>query len=96
MTMTRKELAASLSKEAYFSTEKSSEFVDLLFEMMAEGLEKGEKIKISNFGNFTVREKRARTGRNPKTGEKMQIPGRRVVTFKPSLMLRKALNRGGQ
>ena len=96
MTMTRKELAASLSKEAYFSAEKSSEFVNQVFEILIETLERGEKIKISNFGNFTVREKRARTGRNPKTGEKMQIPGRRVVTFKPSLILRKTLSRGGQ
>ena len=59
---------------------------------MKETLEGGEKIKISGFGNFVVRQKRPRKGRNPKTGEEMVISGRRVVTFKPSPVLRKALN----
>jgi len=54
--------------------------------------ENGEKIKISGFGNFIVREKRSRKGRNPQTGEEIQISARRVLTFKPSQVLRKALN----
>ncbi len=91
MPITRKELVAVLGKEGYFSAKKSAEFVELVFEIMAEALQTGEKIKISGFGNFTVRKKRARTGRNPKTGEKIQISARRVVTFKPSHLLRKAM-----
>ncbi len=91
MPITRKELVAVLGKEAYFSPKKSAEFVELIFEIMAEALERGERIKISGFGNFAVRKKRARTGRNPQTGEKMQISARRVVTFKPSHLLRKAM-----
>jgi integration host factor subunit alpha len=89
MTITRKEFAAILGKEAYFSEKRSADFVDLVFEIMAE--QRGEKIKISGFGNLTVRKKRARTGRNPQTGERMGISARRVVTFKPSHLLRKAM-----
>ncbi len=95
MTITRKEMAAILSKKTYFSAKESAEYLDLVFEIMAESLERGEKVKISGFGNFTVRQKRARRGRNPKTGEEVQILARRVVTFKPSPILRKAVNKGG-
>jgi nucleoid DNA-binding protein len=94
--MTRKELAANLSEEAYFSVKMSSEFVDLLFEIMGRKPGKGRENQNFKFREFHRARERARTGRNPKTGEKMQIPGRRVVIFKPSLILRKALNRGGQ
>jgi integration host factor subunit alpha len=96
MTITRKEFAAILREKNQFSMAESGEFLEMVFEIMRESLEKGEKIKISGFGNFAVKEKRARRGRNPKTGEALQISARRIVTFKPSLILRKALNRGGQ
>jgi integration host factor subunit alpha len=76
MTITRKEFAAILGKEAYFSAKKSAELVDLVFEIMTEALKRGEKIKIPGFGNFTVRKKRARKGRNPRTGEEIQISAR--------------------
>jgi len=59
---------------------------------MKETLEGGEKIKIEGFGKFIVRQKHPRPGRNPQTGEKMLISGRRIETFKPSLLLRKVLN----
>jgi integration host factor subunit alpha len=96
MTITRKELAAILSEKTGFTVKESAEFLDRVFEILTETLETGEKIKIHGFGNFVVREKRARRGRNPKTGEPLQISGRRVVTFKPSLILRKAMGKGGQ
>ena len=92
--MIRKELAAGLTEKAGFKASKASEFVDQVFEVMKEALERGEKVKIPGFGNFTVLEKRARRGRNPKTGKMIQISGRRVVTFKPGAVLRKTLNRG--
>ena len=95
MAVTRKELAGILSKQANFNAQRSAEFLDLVFEILAETLERGEKIKIHGFGNFTVREKRARRGRNPQTGGELQIAARKVVTFKPSLVLRKALNKVG-
>jgi integration host factor subunit alpha len=92
--MTRKELAAVLIEKAGFEASKVSEFVDQVFEIIKGALERGEKFKIPGFGTFTVREKRARIGRNLKTGDKMEISGRRVVIFKPSGELRKTLNRG--
>ena len=94
--MTRKELAAVLIEKAGFDASKVAEFIDQVFESMKEDLEKGEKIKIPGFGIFAVRENAARKGRNPQTGEKIEIAGRRVVKFKPSLILRKALNRETQ
>ncbi len=90
--MTRKELADALKKNIRCSAGKSAELVDLFFEVISEGLGRGEEIKIQGFGNFNVREKRARKGRHPKTGERMEIPARRVVTFKPSPAMREILN----
>ena len=72
---------------------KSAELIDEVFAIMKETLEKGEKIKITGFGNFIVHEKRARIGRNPKTGQKLEISARRVVKFKPTQVLRKVLTR---
>jgi integration host factor subunit alpha len=94
MTLDRIELSVILGEKILFPASKCAEFVALVFEVMTEILERGEKIKISSFGNFTVREKRARTGRNPKTGDKVEISARRVVIFKPGDALRKTLNGG--
>ena len=66
--------------------------VETVFDTIKETLEKGEKIKISGFGNFVVRDKNARAGRNPQTGEEITISARRVLTFKPSQVLKNALN----
>ncbi len=90
--MTRKELAAAIGENIPFSAQRSAEVVELFFEVISEGLGRGEKIKIAGFGNFSVREKKARKGRNPNTGERMEISARRVVAFKPSAVLREALN----
>ena len=75
-----------------FSKRESADLVDLVFEMMKETLGRGEKIKISGFGNFVLRDKRARQGRNPQTGEPILITQRRVLGFKPSQILKQALN----
>ena len=96
MAMTRKELSKILEEKTLFSASKCAEFVDMVFEALAETLERGEKIKISGFGNFVLKEKAARRGRNPQTGEKMEIAARRVVKFKPGAVLRKTLNRETQ
>jgi integration host factor subunit alpha len=76
------------------SKKESAELVDLALEIMMETLEKGEPVKISGFGNFVVRQKRARRGRNPQTGEDITITARKVLTFKPSALLKKAISRG--
>lgn len=90
--MTKADIVETIYEKVGFSRKESAEIVDLVFDLMKETLEGGEKIKISGFGNFLVREKRPRKGRNPQTGEEMQISARRVLTFKPSQVLRKALN----
>jgi len=93
MAMTKAELVEIVSaKNVFFTRQESAEFVEQVFEIMKETLEKGEKIKISGFGNFIVREKRLRKGRNPKTGEELAISARRVLKFKPSTALRKVVN----
>ena len=66
--------------------------MDLVFELMKETLSRGEKIKVSGFGNFVLRDKRQRPGRNPQTGNPIKISERRVLTFKASQILKQALN----
>jgi integration host factor subunit alpha len=75
-----------------FSKKESAEIVDIIFEKIKETLERGEKIKISGFGNFVVRQKDERTGRNPQTGQEIKIAPRRVLTFKPSQVLKNSIN----
>lgn len=77
-----------------FSKKESNDLVDLVFETMKETLGRGEKIKISGFGNFVLRDKHQRQGRNPQTGEPIVITERRVLSFKPSQILKHALNSG--
>jgi integration host factor subunit alpha len=77
-----------------FSKKESADLVDLVFETMKETLGRGEKIKISGFGNFVLRDKRARQGRNPQTGTPITITERRVLNFKASQLLKHALNEG--
>ena len=75
-----------------YSKRDAADIVESVFETMKDTLGKGEKIKISGFGNFVVRDKRERVGRNPQTGEQIMISARRVLTFKPSQVLKNALN----
>ncbi len=96
MSITKAELISAISDQCSFSRLDSAQIVEQVFQILKETLEKGEKIKISGFGNFIPREKRPRKGRNPKTGEALTISRRRVVTFKPSTILRKAVNGGRQ
>ncbi len=91
MTITRREFTEVLKDKTQFSPTECGQIVDELFETIAESLERGENVKISGFGSFQVREKRARKGRNPQTGQQMEISARRVVTFKPSYLLKKKL-----
>jgi integration host factor subunit alpha len=91
--MTKAEIVQALySKVGGFSRKESAELVDLVFEMMKETLGRGEKIKVSGFGNFVLRDKRQRPGRNPQTGKPISITERRVLTFKASQILKQVLN----
>ena len=75
-----------------FSKKESAEVVEAVFETMKGVLSQGDKVKISGFGNFVVREKKQRIGRNPQTGDPIPISARRVLTFKPSQVLKNVLN----
>ncbi len=94
--MTKAEIIEQIYEKVGFSKKESAEIVELVFDTMKETLERGEKIKISGFGNFVVRQKRPRIGRNPQTGEEIEITARRVLTFRPSQVLKAALNTGEQ
>ncbi len=74
------------------SKKEASDLVDAVFDTIKRALERGEPVKLSGFGNFTVRVKQSRPGRNPKTGESIEIAARRVLSFKPSMILKKTLN----
>ena len=89
--MTKADLVNSIYERVGYSKKESARIVELVFDIIKETLENGEKIKISGFGNFVVREKRSRIGRNPQTNEEITISARRVLTFKPSQVLRNAL-----
>lgn len=92
-TLTKAELIESIYEKIGFSKKEASDIVELVFETLKTTLEKGEKVKISGFGNFVVRNKRPRVGRNPQTGEEITITARRVLTFKPSQVLKSSLNK---
>lgn len=87
-TLTKADMAEQLFMELGLNKREAKELVDLFFEEIRQSLESSEPVKISGFGNFDLRDKRQRPGRNPKTGEEVPISARRVVTFKPGQKLR--------
>lgn len=94
-TMTKADIVDTVyDRVGGFSKKEAGETVEMVFDAMKEVLTRGERIKISGFGNFGVRAKRERAGRNPQTGERIAISARRVLTFKPSQVLRGVLNPG--
>jgi integration host factor subunit alpha len=93
MTLTKLDIVQNVSDKLGLSKRDSSKIVESVFEVMKEQLSKGDTVKISGFGNFVVRNKRARKGRNPHTGSEMEISARTVLTFKSSPILKKTLNR---
>jgi len=86
--MTKADLITIVTENIGFSEKESHNIVDLFLEIMASTLESGDPVKISGFGSWTVKEKKARNGRNPQTGAAMVLDGRRVVVFKASGVLR--------
>ena len=88
MSLTKAEIAERLFNEVGLNKREAKEFVDAFFEIIREALESGENVKLSGFGNFQLREKNQRPGRNPKTGQEIPISARRVVTFRPGQKLR--------
>lgn len=92
--MTKAEIIESVySTVGGFSKKEASDLVEAIFETLKETLANGQKIKISGFGNFVVRDKKARPGLNPRTKERIVLGARRVVRFKPSPVLKEQINR---
>jgi integration host factor subunit alpha len=92
--MTKADIVERIYEKVGYSKKEATEIVESIFEVVKRRLEKGEKVKVSGFGNFVVNEKRPRKGRNPQTGEAIVITGRRVLTFKASQVLKKTMNDG--
>ncbi len=88
MTLTKAELAGLLFDNVGLNKREAKEMVESFFEEIRDALEKGDSVKLSGFGNFQLRDKPQRPGRNPKTGEEMPISARRVVTFHASQKLK--------
>ena len=86
--LTKAEMAETLYLELGINKREAKDLVDLFFEEIRVSLEANEEVKLSGFGNFELRDKRQRPGRNPKTGEDIPISARRVVTFKPGQKLK--------
>ena len=90
--MTKVDIIENIYEKVGFSKKEVAKIVESVFDIIKESLQKEEKIKISGFGNFVVRKKRARRGRNPQTGDDIEIGARRILTFKSSQVLKGGLN----
>lgn len=90
--MTKADLVENVYVKTGFSKKESADIVEMVFDLIKETLENGEKIKIAGFGNFVVKDKSTRRGRNPQTGEEIKISSRRILTFKPSQVLKASIN----
>lgn len=88
MALTKAEMAEYLFDKLDFSKKEAKELVELFFEELRDALEHGEQVKLSGFGNFDLRDKAERPGRNPKTGQDIPISARRVVTFRAGQKLK--------
>ena len=87
-TLTRMDLSEAVFREVGLSRNESAQLVESVLDHVSDALVKGEQVKISSFGTFSVRSKSARVGRNPKTGEEVPINPRRVLTFRPSHLMK--------
>ena len=90
--MTKADIINRIYERVGFSKKGATDVVEATFEIIKAQLEKGDKVKISGFGNFIIHGKQPRKGRNPQTGEEITIAGRKVLTFKPSQTLKKNMN----
>jgi integration host factor subunit alpha len=95
-TLTRMDLSEAVFREVGLSRNESAGLVERVLEMMSDALVEGEQVKISSFGTFSVRSKTARVGRNPKTGEEVPISPRRVMTFRPSHLMKDRVAAGNR
>lgn len=90
--MTKADLVDRVHSELGFKKNEATEMVETVIALLKETLESGETVKLSGFGSFIVKQKKDRRGRNPQTGETITIEARRILTFKPSSVLKSRLN----
>lgn len=95
-TLTRMDLSEAVFREVGLSRNESAQLVEQVLAHMSDALVDGDQVKISSFGTFSVRDKTARVGRNPKTGEEAPIPPRRVLTFRPSHLMKDRVASGNK
>ncbi|MEM9524408.1 MAG: integration host factor subunit alpha [Pseudomonadota bacterium] len=95
-TLTRMDLSEAVFREVGLSRNESAQLVESVLRHMSDALIKGESVKISSFGTFSVRSKAARVGRNPKTGEEVPISPRRVLSFRPSYLMKNRVATGNK
>jgi integration host factor subunit alpha len=95
-TLTRMDLSESVFREVGLSRNESSALVESVLQHISDALVSGESVKISSFGTFSIRDKSARVGRNPKTGEEVPIHPRRVLTFRPSHLMKDRVAEGNR
>ncbi|HHX88361.1 MAG TPA: integration host factor subunit alpha [Paracoccus sp.] len=93
-TLTRMDLSEAVFREVGLSRNESAQLVESIIQHMSDALVQGEQVKISSFGTFSLRSKTARVGRNPKTGEEVPISPRRVLSFRPSHLMKDRVSRG--
>ncbi len=91
-TITRADVAETIYEEIGLSRKDSTDVLDMILEEIVNELSNGNEVKLSSFGTFSLRDKKARAGRNPKTGVEAVISSRRVISFKPSQTMRKIIN----
>ena len=92
--LTKAQLSEMLFEQLGLNKRESKEYIEAFFELISTRLVDGQDVKLSGFGNFEIRSKSGRPGRNPRTGEPVPIPPKRVVTFKASAMLKEQINAG--
>lgn len=95
-TLTRMDLSEAVFREVGLSRNESADLVESVLKHMSDALVTGQQVKVSSFGTFSVREKSARVGRNPKTGEEVPIHPRRVLTFRPSHLMKDRVASGNK
>jgi integration host factor subunit alpha len=93
--MVKIDIVDKICEKVGFSNKEMAKIVETVFDIIKETLQREDKIMVSGFGNFVIRNKRARRGRNPQTGGDIKITPRRILTFKPSAVLKTSLNRPG-
>ncbi len=91
--MTKADLVERVAKEADMTKKDAEQLVEIIFDSIVASLNKGEKIELRGFGSFRVRQRNARKGRNPKTGDSVDIPAKRVAYFKPGKELKELINK---